>query len=246
MVEAVRLAVQRPDWPQAWLRSQLGHVPVDLALFRQALTHRSASGPSNERLEFLGDAVLNLVVTQHLYERFATADEGQLTRLRARVVSAAPLAEVGLRLGVGEVMQMGGGELQSGGFRRESMLADAVEALIGAVLLDGGFAAARDLVLRLFAPAIQRLEGEAVLKDAKTRLQEWLQGRAAPLPVYELQRVEGEPHAQTFHVSCSVAWPAQPCSAQGSGPSRRRAEQVAAEQVLLQLQPGAGHDAARG
>lgn len=238
MIESVRLAVQRADWPDAWLRSTLGYQPVDLALFRQALTHRSAAGPSNERLEFLGDAVLNLVVTQHLYARYPSSDEGHLTRLRARVVSATPLAEVGVRLGVGDVIQMGGGELQSGGFRRESMLADAVEALIGAVLLDSGFEAARELVLRLFTPAIERLDSTPVLKDSKTQLQELLQGRAAPLPAYELLRVEGEPHAQTFHVNCTVEFQSRRVSAQASGVSRRRAEQAAAEKVLLQLQPG--------
>jgi len=238
MIESARLAVQRADWPEAWLRGTLGYQPQDLALFRQALTHRSASGPSNERLEFLGDAVLNLVVTQHLYAKYPASDEGHLTRLRARVVSATPLAEVGVRLGVGDVIQMGGGELQSGGFRRESMLADAVEAVIGAVLLDSGFEMARELVLRLFAPAIERLDSTPVLKDSKTQLQELLQGRAAPLPAYELQRVEGEPHAQTFHVNCSVECQSRRVSAQASGVSRRRAEQAAAEKVLLQLQPG--------
>ena len=154
------------------------------------------------------------------------------------MVSATPLAEVGVRLGVGDVIQMGGGELQSGGFRRESMLADAVEAVIGAVLLDSGFEMARELVLRLFAPAIERLDSTPVLKDSKTQLQELLQGRAAPLPAYELQRVEGEPHAQTFHVNCSVECQSRRVSAQASGVSRRRAEQAAAEKVLLQLQPG--------
>jgi ribonuclease-3 len=238
MVETVRLAVQRADWPEAWLRTALAYEPKDLALFRQALTHRSASGPSNERLEFLGDAVLNLVVTEHLYARYPSSDEGHLTRLRARVVSATPLAEVGVRLGVGDVIQMGGGELQSGGFRRESMLADAIEALIGAVLLDGGFESARVVVLRLFDAAIERLDSTAILKDSKTQLQELLQGRAAPLPAYELQRVEGEPHAQTFHVNCSVEFESRRVSAQASGVSRRRAEQAAAQNVLDQLQPG--------
>jgi len=247
--------MQQPDWPQPWLRQTLAYEPRDLDLFRRALTHRSAGGASNERLEFLGDSVLNLIVSEHLFARFAEADEGQLSRLRARVVSAPPLAAVGLAIEIGSVLQMGGGELQSGGYRRESTLADATEALIAAVYLDGGLDAARALVLRLFAPVLDSLDVGAVFKDAKTRLQELLQARSLPLPVYELQRVEGEPHAQTFFVSCqvrcppgtrslAVTVPASGLVVQGAadGSTRRRAEQAAAEQVLVQLGQVTRHD----
>jgi len=247
--------MQQPDWPQPWLRQTLAYEPRDLDLFRRALTHRSAGGASNERLEFLGDSVLNLIVSEHLFARFAEADEGQLSRLRARVVSAPPLAAVGLAIEIGSVLQMGGGELQSGGYRRESTLADATEALIAAVYLDGGLDAARALVLRLFAPVLDGLDVGAVFKDAKTRLQELLQARSLPLPVYELQRVEGEPHAQTFFVSCqvrcppgtrslAVTVPAGGLVVQGAadGSTRRRAEQAAAEQVLDQLGQVTRHD----
>jgi ribonuclease-3 len=245
----------QPDWPQAWLRQALAYEPHDLDLFRRALTHRSAGGASNERLEFLGDSVLNLIVSEYLFVRFAEADEGQLSRLRARVVSEPPLAAVGLTLGIGSVLQMGAGELQSGGYRRESTLADATEALLAAVYLDGGMEAARALVLRLFAPVLDSLDVTAVHKDAKTRLQELLQARSLALPVYELQRVEGEPHAQTFFVSCQVRCPPGTRSlavtvpaagllvlGEADGSTRRRAEQAAAEQVLLQLGQVARHD----
>lgn len=253
MADTARM--QQPDWPQAWLRQVLAYEPREIDLFRRALTHRSAGGASNERLEFLGDSVLNLIVSEHLFARFAEADEGQLSRLRARVVSAPPLAAVGIAIEIGSVLQMGGGELQSGGYRRESTLADATEALIAAVYLDGGMDAARALVLRLFATVLDGLDIGAVFKDAKTRLQELLQARSLPLPVYELQRVEGEPHAQTFFVSCqvrcppgtrslAVTVPAAGLVVQGAadGSTRRRAEQAAAEQVLVQLVQGTSHD----
>ena len=240
--------MMQSDWPQSWLRQTLAYEPRDLQLFRQALTHRSATGASNERLEFLGDSVLNLIIADYLFARFAQADEGQLSRLRARVVSEPPLAAVGLALDIGAVLQMGGGELQSGGYRRPSTLADATEALIGAVFIDSGLEAARALVLRLFASVLEGLDAAIVHKDSKTRLQELLQSRALPLPVYELQNVEGEPHAQTFFVSCQVACPpgtrapglqvpatGWDVHGQADGSTRRRAEQAAAESVLQQL-----------
>ncbi|MEY4761813.1 MAG: hypothetical protein RLZZ200_1669 [Pseudomonadota bacterium] len=239
------------DWPCGWVRSALGHEPRDAALFRRALTHRSASGASNERLEFLGDSVLNLLVTEQLYARFPGADEGDLSRLRARVVSAVPLAEIGVALEIGRVLRLGGGELKSGGFRRESILADATEAVIGAVYLDAGLDAARGLVGRLFGSRLAQLDPAAEIKDAKTRLQELLQSRGLGLPSYTLESVTGEPHAQTFGVRCRVEIPAQGrvmiggfdqqgrrVDAMRSGSSRRRAEQSAAEAVLAQLQSG--------
>ncbi len=225
------------QWPQRWLLARLGYAPRDPALFRAALTHRSAAGPNNERLEFLGDAVVNLAVARHLFERFPEATEGDLSRLRARVVSAEPLAEVAGQLGLGEVLQLGSGELKSGGFRRQSILADAFEALCGAMFLDAGLEAAEALILRLLAPRVAALPPPEALKDPKTRLQEHLQSRALALPLYTVERVEGEPHAQTFEVSCAVE--ALALSSRGRGSSRRRAEQEAAERILEMIEKGA-------
>jgi len=228
--------VDRPDWPLAWVRGQLGYEPRDVALFRAALTHRSAPGPNNERLEFLGDAVLNLVVAHHLYAAFPQASEGDLSRLRARVVSGEPLAEVAASLGLGEALQLGSGELKTGGFRRQSILADAFEAVCGALYLDGGLAVADGVIERLFEPRIAALPAPHELKDAKTRLQEYLQSRGITLPRYKVDRVEGEAHAQTFHVTCEV--PALQLAAVGHGSSRRRAEQEAAERILSAMEGG--------
>jgi ribonuclease-3 len=212
------------------VRTQLKHTPVDAALFRAALTHRSASGTNNERLEFLGDSVLNLVVARHLYAHFAQADEGDLSRLRARLVSAEPLGEVAGRLGIGAALQLGPGELKSGGFRRQSILADAFEALCGALFLDAGLEAAAEFILAALAAHIEALPPPAALKDPKTRLQEYLQSRGLALPHYAVERIEGEPHDQTFEVSCAVE-DLSLCT-RGRGSSRRRAEQEAAERIL--------------
>ena len=212
------------------MRERLNYEPRDEALFRAALTHRSAPGPNNERLEFLGDAVLNLAVARYLFEAFPQATEGDLSRLRARVVSAEPLAEVAAWLGVGEALQLGSGELKSGGFRRQSILADALEALCGALFLDGGLPAAETFIRRLLEPRIAALPAPETLKDPKTRLQEYLQSRGLALPTYSVVSVEGEPHEQIFEVSCRVSALAQ--VAQGRGSSRRRAEQEAAERIL--------------
>ena len=221
------------DWPAPWLRDRLGYAPHDLALFRAALTHRSAAGPNNERLEFLGDAVLNLVIAHELYGAFPHATEGDLSRLRARLVSREPLAEVALALGVGAALQLGSGELKSGGFRRQSILADAFEALCGAIYLDGGQAAAAPLIARLFAPRIAALPPPAALKDPKTRLQEYLQSRSLSLPRYAVLHIEGEDHEQTFRVSCEV--PGLGLRCEGRGSSRRRAEQDAARCMLEEI-----------
>src|SRR5580698_8365037 len=179
------------DWPLRWVRSRLEYEPRDPSLFVAALTHRSAPGRNNERLEFLGDAVLNLAIARHLYLAFPDASEGDLSRLRARVVSAEPLAEVAAAIGLGDELQLGSGELKTGGFRRQSILADALEAVCGAIFLDGGLAAAEQAITRLLAPRIAALPDPATLKDAKTRLQEYLQSRSLALPRYELERVEG-------------------------------------------------------
>lgn len=218
------------EWPERWVRTHLKHTPRDAALFRAALTHRSASGANNERLEFLGDSVVNLVIARHLFAHFGQADEGDLSRLRARLVSAEPLAEVAAALGIGEVLQLGSGELKTGGFRRQSILADAFEALCGALFLDAGLEAAAEFILASLAAHIEALPPAAALKDPKTRLQEYLQSRALALPQYAVERVEGEPHAQTFEVSCAVE-DLSLCT-RGRGSSRRRAEQEAAERIL--------------
>jgi len=218
------------DWPAAWVRERLGYEPRDLALFRAALTHRSAAGANNERLEFLGDAVLNLLIAHRLYAAFPRATEGELSRLRARLVSREPLAEIALSLGLGETLLLGSGELRSGGFRRQSILADALEALCGAIFLDGGLAAVEPLITRLFAERIAALPDPEALKDAKTRLQEYLQSRSLTLPRYAVLGIEGEDHAQTFRVSCEV--PGLALRVAGAGSSRRRAEQQAAARML--------------
>jgi ribonuclease III len=217
-------------WPAAWVRERLGYEPHDLTLFRAALTHRSAPGANNERLEFLGDAVLNLLIAHRLYEAFPQATEGELSRLRARLVSREPLAEIAVSLGLGETLQLGSGELRSGGFRRQSILADALEALYGAIFLDGGLGALEPLVTRLFAARIAALPSPEALKDPKTRLQEYLQSRSLTLPRYVILDVEGVDHDQTFKVSCEV--PGLSLRVAGEGSSRRRAEQQAAARML--------------
>jgi ribonuclease-3 len=219
--------------PVRWVRETLGYEPRDGALFAAALTHRSAPGPNNERLEFLGDAVLNLVIAHLLYRSFPQATEGDLSRLRARVVSREPLAEVAAHLELGNVLELGSGELKSGGFRRQSILADALEAVCGALFLDGGLGSAETVITRLLGPRIAALPDPATLKDAKTRLQEYLQARSLTLPRYEVERVEGEPHAQTFRVSCEVAVLGR--RVHGGGSSRRRAEQEAAARMLREI-----------
>jgi ribonuclease-3 len=227
------------DWPVSWVRDKLAYEPRDAGLFVSALTHRSAAGQNNERLEFLGDAVLNLVVAEYLFRAFPECTEGDLSRLRARVVSSEPLAEVSAALGVGDVLRLGSGELKTGGFRRKSILADALEALCGALFLDGGLDAARRVIEVLFASRIASLPPPDALKDSKTRLQEFLQSRGHPLPRYTVERVEGEAHAQVFWVKCDVS--GLNVTAEGTGSSRRRAEQEAAGGILQQigLQTGA-------
>jgi ribonuclease III len=215
------------------LSARLGYAPRDRELFVVALTHRSADGPNNERLEFLGDSVLNLLLSERLYREFPTASEGDLSRLRARLVSEEPLAEVASQMQLGELLFLGSGELKTGGFRRQSILADAFEALCGALFIDGGLDAVRERIAPMFEARIATLPEPATLKDAKTRLQEHLQANGHPLPVYSVKRTSGEPHAQIFLVSCAV--PHMPIETEGEGPSRRRAEQVAAQAALQAL-----------
>ncbi len=218
---------------RAWLKHTLGYEPSELTWFEMALTHRSADGANNERLEFLGDAVLSLIVAQYLFERFPDADEGTLSRLRARVVSGESLAQQAAAAQLGELLALGPGELKSGGFRRESILADALEALCGALYLDGGLEAARSGMLRWLDSALPTEELLGELKDPKTQLQELLQAQGLPLPRYTIESVEGELHAQLFRVRCEVE-PLVAC-AHGQGSSRRRAEQAAAALVLEQI-----------
>ena len=215
------------------LTARLGYVPRDLGLFVIGLTHRSAEGPNNERLEFLGDSVLNLLLSERLYREFPTASEGDLSRLRARLVSEEPLADIAQGMQLGEFLRLGSGELKTGGFRRQSILADAFEALCGALYLDGGLEAVRTVLGPMFEPRIAVLPEPASLKDAKTRLQEHLQANGRPLPVYSVKRTTGEPHAQIFLVSCAVQYAS--LETEGEGPSRRRAEQVAAQAALTAL-----------
>jgi ribonuclease-3 len=216
------------------LLMRLGYEPRDRALFVIALTHRSAEGPNNERLEFLGDSVLNLLLSERLYREFPAANEGDLSRLRARLVSEEPLAETAQAMQLGESLLLGSGELKTGGFRRQSILADAFEALCGALYLDGGPEAVRAIVGPMFEPRIAALPDPSTLKDAKTRLQELLQANGYPLPVYTVKRTTGEPHAQLFLVGCVVAH--ANLETEGEGPSRRRAEQLAAQAALHALE----------
>ena len=208
----------------------------DPHLLQAALTHRSVGALNYERLEFLGDSVLNFIVSSRLYELKPEAPEGDLSRMRARLVRGTTLAEVASGLGLGKLIRLGEGELKSGGFRRSSILADAFEALLGAIYLDGGFEACYRVVLSCFDPLIEALPGAEQLKDAKTRLQEWLQARGRPLPEYELQREEGADHAKKFFVSCRLSDDNTVTDA--SGGSRRKAEQAAAAQALALLREG--------
>jgi ribonuclease-3 len=201
----------------------------NVALLRQALTHRSFGVPHNERLEFLGDGVLNCVVAAVLFERFSQLPEGELSRLRASLVNQQSLFEVAQRLGLGSQLLLGEGELKSGGAQRPSILADALEALIGATFLDGGFAAAHALVLRLFEGQFAAVDPHVVGKDAKTLLQEFLQARRLALPHYSVIATAGEAHEQSFRVECAI--PELNIRTQGEGSSRRSAEQIAARRA---------------
>lgn len=218
------------------LYRDLGYQFSDPELLEQALTHRSVGSRNNERLEFLGDAVLSFVISGELFGRFTKIDEGRLSRLRAALVKGETLAKLARKLELGEYLRLGSGEMKTGGHRRESILADALEAVIGAVYLDSGVEAVRDLVLRLFDERLEAASPETNLKDPKTRLQEYLQSRRLPLPVYSVLSVEGEPHDQTFEISCRIEGLAQ--ATRGVGSSRRRAEQAAAQQALEQIDNG--------
>ena len=216
-----------------WVERSCGYVFVNRSLCEAATTHRSAGGEHNERLEFLGDSILNCSVARLLYDAHPNADEGALSRLRAALVSGDTLAALATELDLGEHLKLGPGELKSGGFRRASILADALEALLGAIFLDSGFDAAAAAVKRMFGARLEELPSAEALKDAKTRLQEALQAHGLALPVYTLTAVSGDPHAQSFTVTCEV--PTFALVAVGEAGSRRRAEQVAAHRLLDQL-----------
>ncbi len=217
----------------ARLQRVLGYQFDDLELLSMALTHCSASGHNNERLEFLGDSILNHIVAEALYCRFPSASEGQMSRMRASLVKGDTLAEVAVELQLGDELRLGAGERKSGGHRRASILADALEAVVGAILLDGDVEQCRRCVLTWFAPRLQQLSLGAADKDAKTRLQEYLQGHSNPLPEYDLLSVQGDDHEQQFHVACRLSKPF--LVVEGRGPSRRKAEQSAATSALERL-----------
>lgn len=212
------------------LQGRLGHRFSDPALLTRALTHRSFGADHNERLEFLGDAALNLAVSGLLFERFGGSDEGDLTRVRAHLVREESLHRAALGLGLPEVMRLSEGEARAGGANRPSILADAVEALIGATFLDGGYERAAELVRRLFGDVIAGSDVASWSKDAKTELQEWLQARRIAVPSYRIVGTSGQAHAQTFEVECAV--PSLLVVETGRGRSRRAAEQEAARQLL--------------
>jgi ribonuclease-3 len=207
---------------------------TDPQLLRDALTHRSMGARNNERLEFLGDSVLSLIISARLFELRPDAPEGDLSRMRARLVRGVSLAEIASEIGLGKQLKLGEGELKSGGFGRASILTDAFEALLGAIFLDGGFKASRQVIIDLFDPLIENLPDIEDLKDPKTRLQEWLQARSRPLPEYELQREEGADHEKKFYVTCQI--PDDGTAVEASGNSMRKAEQAAAKRILLLLE----------
>ncbi|MEH6627328.1 MAG: ribonuclease III [Motiliproteus sp.] len=219
--------------PLKRLSRALGYQFQNEELMELALTHRSCGNRNNERLEFLGDSILNFVIADALYSQFPKAKEGQLSRLRARLVKGVTLSELAREMALGEYLRLGSGELKSGGFNRDSILADAVEALIGAIYLDGGEVQSRDRILAWYQSRLQSLSLEDTSKDPKTRLQEYLQSRRSELPKYQLLKVEGEAHTQTFYIECEVSL--LPKATAGQGKSRRYAEQSAAESALKAL-----------
>ncbi len=218
------------------LAGRIGWAFRDQALLQQAVTHRSAAGPNNERLEFLGDAILNFVIAAEIFDRRPDLREGELSRLRASLVNKNALAKIARDIDLGAFIVLGGGELKTGGQRRDSILADALEAVIGAVYLDGGYEAGQALILRLYADHLSDLPNMQAQKDAKTRLQEYLQARQWELPIYTLEETTGRAHAQTFRVTARCV----PLDRVGEGAAgnRRQAEQAAAEDLLAKLQNG--------
>ena len=223
-----------PRTPLQRLEQRLGYQFQQPELLQQAMPHRSSGHQNNERLEFLGDSILGFVVSHLLYAHYPEASEGDLSRLRARLVRGESLAEIAKELELGDALVLGQGELKSGGFRRASILADAMEAIIGAIYLDSGLNSCEQWLKKLFEPLIVLLPPLAQLKDPKTRLQEWLQARKHPLPEYQLVKVDGEGHKQYFTIACVVS--ALGLTTQGAGSSRRKAEQEAATRAIEQME----------
>jgi ribonuclease III len=217
------------------LEQRLGYAFKQTDLLQQALTHKSFGSPHYERLEFLGDSVLNVTVSDVLFQQFSGQDEGDLTRIRAHLVRQDTLHRLALSLGFSALLRLSEGEAKGGGAQRPSILADALEAVIGAVYLDGGFEEARALVGRLFKPLVEQTTADIWQKDAKTALQEWLQGRKLPLPIYRVLATRGKAHEQTFVIECALE--SQGWSVTGEGASKRLAEQAAAQQALKKLTP---------
>ena len=215
------------------IEHELGHAFGNASLLAQALTHRSHSSPHNERLEFLGDSLLNCVIAGELYARFPDLSEGELSRFRSNLVRQQSLAELALGLELGEFLRLGEGEMKSGGARRPSILADTMEALFGAVFLDAGFAAVQAVIRRLYAPLLEVLDPAAQGKDPKTTLQEYLQGRHIALPQYQVIAARGQAHMQRFEVECVIS--ELNVRTRGEGSSRRVAEQAAAQHALAEL-----------
>lgn len=220
--------------PHQNLLRQLGYTFKQRRLFQQALTHRSCAGQNNERLEFLGDSLLNMIIAEALYQKFPEMREGQLSRLRSQLVKGDTLAEIALGFNIGECLFLGEGELKSGGFRRKSILADTVEALIAAIYLDSDFEQCRERVVFWYADMLDSVSLESTGKDSKSALQEWLQAKGKPLPVYTVTHIQGQSHEQEFTVSCAVSVLKLPVVAVAS--SRQQAEKKAAEQVLTVIQ----------
>lgn len=216
------------------LQATLQYTFDDIALLDEALTHRSFAAKNNERLEFLGDGILNFVIADELFKRYPDVQEGDLSRLRANLVNKESLAEIANQLDLGDFIKLGSGELKSGGFRRPSILADSVEAILGAVYRDGGFESCRELINRLYVSRLSSPADLQSLKDPKTRLQELLQSRRISLPDYEVLSITGQAHAQVFHVRCSIG--KLGVAVEGDGRSRRKAEQVAAELAIAQVE----------
>lgn len=219
--------------PLVALQDRLGYQFKDPQLLRTALTHRSRSRSNYERLEFLGDSVLSLIVAEWLYGRFPDLDEGRLSRMRSEVVRRESLAALARRLGLTESLMLGEGELKSGGFNRDSILSDAMEGVIGAIYRDGGFEPVRATILQHLTPVLVELHPEQAYKDPKSRLQEHLQGLGRPVPVYTIVHIQGEPHQQVFDVACSVEGMEEAFT--GTGTSRRAAEQEAARKAYQAL-----------
>ncbi|WP_199609573.1 ribonuclease III [Flocculibacter collagenilyticus] len=214
------------------LFKKIGYEFKDVSLLELAMTHRSCKGEHNERLEYLGDSILSFAIAHELYKRFPKHDEGDLSRMRATLVRGTTLSEIALSFGLGEYLRLGPGELKSGGFRRASILADAVEAIIGAVFLDSDIETCKNLVLSWYGQRLDTIQPGSSQKDHKTQLQEYLQGRKLPLPVYTVIKTTGQAHNQEFTVECEIDG-MRPISAKGT--SRKKAEQAAAESAMEKL-----------